>query len=54
MRIVAGAARIIAVDTLPSKLELARKFGATDVVNAKEVDPVGTVIVSPEPLAPTS
>jgi S-(hydroxymethyl)glutathione dehydrogenase/alcohol dehydrogenase len=41
---IAGAARIIAVDTLPSKLELARKFGATDVVNAKEVDPVGTVV----------
>jgi S-(hydroxymethyl)glutathione dehydrogenase/alcohol dehydrogenase len=41
---IAGAARIIAVDTLPSKLELARKFGATDVVNAREVDAVGTVV----------
>jgi S-(hydroxymethyl)glutathione dehydrogenase / alcohol dehydrogenase len=40
---IAGAARIIAVDTVPGKLELARKFGATDVVNAKEVDPVGTI-----------
>lgn len=40
---IAGAARIIAVDMVPSKLELARKFGATDVVNAKEDDPVGTV-----------
>ncbi len=41
---IAGAGRIIAVDTVPSKLELARKFGATDVVNAKEDDPVGTVM----------
>jgi S-(hydroxymethyl)glutathione dehydrogenase/alcohol dehydrogenase len=41
---IAGAARIIAVDMVPAKLELARKFGATDVVNAKEVDAVGTVV----------
>jgi len=40
---IAGAARIIAVDMVDSKLELARKFGATDVVNAKEVDPVEAV-----------
>jgi S-(hydroxymethyl)glutathione dehydrogenase / alcohol dehydrogenase len=40
---IAGAARIIAVDTVPGKLELARKFGATDVVNAKDGDPVGTI-----------
>jgi S-(hydroxymethyl)glutathione dehydrogenase/alcohol dehydrogenase len=31
---IAGASRVIAVDMLPAKLELARKFGATDVVNA--------------------
>ncbi|MBL6719055.1 MAG: Zn-dependent alcohol dehydrogenase [Pseudomonadales bacterium] len=37
---LAGAGRIIAIDMVPSKLELAKKFGATDVVNAKEVDPV--------------
>ena len=37
---IAGAGRIIAVDAVASKLELARKFGATDVVNAKEVDAV--------------
>ena len=37
---IAGAGRIIAIDMVPSKLELAKKFGATDVVNAKEVDPV--------------
>jgi len=41
---IAGAARIIAVDMVPGKLELARKFGATDVVNAKEVDAVGAVV----------
>src|SRR4030095_16419937 len=41
---IAGAGRIIAVDMVPSKLELARKFGATDVVNAKEKNVVGEVI----------
>jgi S-(hydroxymethyl)glutathione dehydrogenase/alcohol dehydrogenase len=41
---IAGAGRIIAVDRVPSKLELARKFGATDVVNAKEKDAVGEVV----------
>jgi S-(hydroxymethyl)glutathione dehydrogenase/alcohol dehydrogenase len=39
-----GAARVIAVDMLDSKLELARTFGATDVVNAGEGDPVRTVM----------
>ena len=37
---LAGAGRIIAVDTVPAKLELAKQIGATDVVNAKETDPV--------------
>src|SRR3954466_6007796 len=32
---IAGAGRILAVDTNPAKLELARKFGATDVLAAK-------------------
>ena len=40
---IAGASRIIAVDMVPSKLELARKFGATDVVDASGDDPVGQV-----------
>jgi len=40
---IAGAARIIAVDTVTSKLDLARKFGATDVVNAGDGDPVEAV-----------
>ena len=33
---LAGAARIIAVDLAPAKLELAKTFGATDVVSAKD------------------
>jgi S-(hydroxymethyl)mycothiol dehydrogenase len=33
-----GARRIIAVDTDNAKLELARKFGATHTVNAREFD----------------
>jgi S-(hydroxymethyl)glutathione dehydrogenase/alcohol dehydrogenase len=40
---IAGASRIIAVDTQPWKLELAREFGATDVVNAVYGDPVEQV-----------
>jgi S-(hydroxymethyl)glutathione dehydrogenase / alcohol dehydrogenase len=40
---IAGAGRIIAVDMLDSKLELARKMGATDAVNPKKGDPVGQV-----------
>jgi S-(hydroxymethyl)glutathione dehydrogenase/alcohol dehydrogenase len=37
---LAGAARIIAVDRVASKLELARVFGATDAVDATAGDPV--------------
>jgi S-(hydroxymethyl)glutathione dehydrogenase/alcohol dehydrogenase len=37
---VAGAERIIAIDTVPSQLELARELGATDTLNASNVDPV--------------
>jgi S-(hydroxymethyl)glutathione dehydrogenase/alcohol dehydrogenase len=40
---IAGASRIIAVDMVPSKLELARKFGATDVVNGADGDAVEAV-----------
>ena len=32
---IAGAGRIVAIDSMESKLELARKFGATDVLLAK-------------------
>lgn len=38
-----GAARIIAIDLDPGKLELARQFGATDTVDASTEDPVGRV-----------
>ena len=37
---VAGAARVIAVDTNPVKLQLATKLGATDLVNPNDGDPV--------------
>jgi S-(hydroxymethyl)mycothiol dehydrogenase len=37
---LAGARRIIGVDVDPRKLEWARDFGATDVVDASEADPV--------------
>ena len=40
---IAGASQIIAIDMVESKLELARKFGATDVINAKSDDPVQAV-----------
>jgi S-(hydroxymethyl)mycothiol dehydrogenase len=40
---LAGAAKVIAVDLDPRKLELATGFGATDVVNAAAVDPVAAV-----------
>ena len=40
---LAGAARIIAIDVDPRKLEWARGFGATDVVDASQVDPVEAV-----------
>ncbi|HEX9575527.1 MAG TPA: zinc-binding dehydrogenase, partial [Myxococcales bacterium] len=40
---IAGAERIVAVDTQPAKLELARKFGATDLVDASKADPVEAI-----------
>ncbi len=41
---IAGAGRVIAVDTVDKKLELARFFGATDTVNASNTDAVAEVI----------
>ena len=41
---IAGASKIIAVDMVASKLELARKFGATDVVDASDGEAVQKVV----------
>jgi len=40
---LAGAERIIAVDTQPAKLELAKQLGATDTLNAGNIDPAKAV-----------
>ena len=42
---IAGASRIIAIDTNPAKAPLALKLGATDFVNPKEVENVVSHIV---------
>ncbi|HYD46902.1 MAG TPA: Zn-dependent alcohol dehydrogenase [Terriglobales bacterium] len=41
--LLAGAAKIIAVDVMPQKLEWAQRFGATEVINAVETDPVAAI-----------
>jgi S-(hydroxymethyl)glutathione dehydrogenase/alcohol dehydrogenase len=41
---IAGASRIVAVDNQAWKLDLARKLGATDVVDASQGDPVAQVM----------
>ena len=38
-----GASRIIAVDIYDHKLEFSYRFGATDTVNSREVDPVEAI-----------
>src|SRR5690606_30422909 len=38
-----GAARIIAVDRVPERLELAKRLGATDVVDFSKQDAVKTI-----------
>jgi S-(hydroxymethyl)glutathione dehydrogenase / alcohol dehydrogenase len=40
---IAGAGRVIAIDTNPAKLQLATKLGATDIVDPKDGDPVTQV-----------
>ena len=40
---LAGAGRIIAIDTIETKLDMAKTFGATDVINAGDVNVVGEV-----------
>ncbi len=41
--VIAGAEKIIAVDILDSKLEMAKKFGATHTVNSKQTKAVDAV-----------
>jgi Zn-dependent alcohol dehydrogenase len=38
-----NASKVIAVDIFDHKLEFAYKFGATDVINSKEQDPVAAI-----------
>src|SRR5690606_22248690 len=40
---IVGASRVIAIDRVASKLDMAVTFGATDVVDAFAVDPVAAV-----------
>jgi len=40
---MAGASRIIAIDTVASKLDVAKQMGATDTINASNADPVEMV-----------
>jgi Zn-dependent alcohol dehydrogenase len=41
--VLAGARRIIAVDLVPAKLQWAKDFGATDLIDGREGDPVQAV-----------
>ena len=41
---IAGAGRIIAIDVVASKLEMASAMGATDTIDASDVDPVEIVL----------
>jgi S-(hydroxymethyl)glutathione dehydrogenase/alcohol dehydrogenase len=41
---IAGADEIIAIDMLANKLDMAKQFGATTLVNASDGDPVGQVM----------
>lgn len=41
---IAGASRIIAIDKFASKLDMAKQFGATDLVNPDDGDTVGQVM----------
>ena len=41
---IAGAGQVIAIDMVESKLEIAKSLGATDVINASEVDDVPAAV----------
>jgi aryl-alcohol dehydrogenase len=38
--------KIIAVDVVPERLELAKKYGATDFINSRQVDNLKTALMS--------
>jgi S-(hydroxymethyl)glutathione dehydrogenase/alcohol dehydrogenase len=40
---LAGAQQIIAIDRVPAKLDMARRFGATDTINAATIDAIEAV-----------
>src|ERR1700758_691707 len=40
---IAGASRIVVIDIQPKRLEVARKFGATDVIDSTKTNPVEAV-----------
>lgn len=40
---IAGASRIVVIDIQPKRLETARRFGATDVIDSTNTDPVDAV-----------
>ena len=42
--VIAGAGQVIAIDTLPAKLEMAKKFGATDTVLPGKDDDVAKIL----------
>jgi S-(hydroxymethyl)glutathione dehydrogenase / alcohol dehydrogenase len=37
---IAGASRIVVIDIQPKRLEMAKRFGATDVIDSTKADPV--------------
>lgn len=41
--VIAGCSTIIGVDIIDARLELAKELGATHVINAKQIDPVGII-----------
>ena len=41
--VIAGCSTIIAIDVVPSRLELAKELGATHVINSSETDPVAEI-----------
>ena len=41
---IAGAGRIIAIDVVEEKLELAKQFGAHETINARTTDPVEAIL----------